>query len=56
MAGHWKKTENRGFYYGPSTNSAWNNDVGWKHAIVRENRLAARYVNVLFCRPEMSVM
>uniref|UniRef100_A0A6U2AST3 Uncharacterized protein n=1 Tax=Hemiselmis andersenii TaxID=464988 RepID=A0A6U2AST3_HEMAN len=43
MAGKWVKTENRGFYYGPSTNNAWNNDCGWKHAIVRETRLAARF-------------
>mmetsp|Transcript_47552 Transcript_47552/g.74269 ORF Transcript_47552/g.74269 Transcript_47552/m.74269 type:complete len:202 (+) Transcript_47552:271-876(+) len=44
MAGTWKNTANRGFYYGPSSNNAWNNDVGWKHAIARENRLASKFV------------
>mmetsp|Transcript_60276 Transcript_60276/g.123840 ORF Transcript_60276/g.123840 Transcript_60276/m.123840 type:complete len:197 (-) Transcript_60276:398-988(-) len=44
MAGQWKTTANRGFYYGPSSNNAWNNDVGWKHAIARENRLASKFV------------
>eukprot|EP00287_Rhodomonas_sp_CCMP768_P009998 CAMPEP_0196728186 /NCGR_PEP_ID=MMETSP1091-20130531/8942_1 /TAXON_ID=302021 /ORGANISM="Rhodomonas sp., Strain CCMP768" /LENGTH=193 /DNA_ID=CAMNT_0042070901 /DNA_START=71 /DNA_END=652 /DNA_ORIENTATION=- len=44
MAGKWVTTANRGFYYGPSSNNAWNNDVGWKHAIARENRLASKFV------------
>mmetsp|Transcript_42784 Transcript_42784/g.68692 ORF Transcript_42784/g.68692 Transcript_42784/m.68692 type:complete len:199 (+) Transcript_42784:152-748(+) len=44
MAGTWKKTENRGFYYGPSSNTAWNNEEGWKHAIARENRVASKFV------------
>ena len=27
---------------GPSSNSAWNNEEGWKHAIARETRQAAK--------------
>jgi hypothetical protein len=42
MAGAWKETANRGFYYGPKTNNAWNNDIGWKNNINRENRIAAK--------------
>eukprot|EP00288_Rhodomonas_lens_P014756 CAMPEP_0177716846 /NCGR_PEP_ID=MMETSP0484_2-20121128/14719_1 /TAXON_ID=354590 /ORGANISM="Rhodomonas lens, Strain RHODO" /LENGTH=184 /DNA_ID=CAMNT_0019228887 /DNA_START=166 /DNA_END=717 /DNA_ORIENTATION=- len=44
MAGKWVTTANRGFYYGPSSNNAWNNDVGWKHAIARENKLASKFM------------
>ena len=29
---------------GPSSNSAWNNEEGWKHAIARETRQAAKSV------------
>eukprot|EP00802_Teleaulax_amphioxeia_P016853 Tamp_16983.p1 GENE.Tamp_16983~~Tamp_16983.p1 ORF type:complete len:195 (+),score=57.06 Tamp_16983:480-1064(+) len=47
MAGTWKKTENRGFYYGPSSNTAWNNEEGWKHAIARETRVASKFVEEL---------
>jgi len=28
---------------GPSSNSAWNNEEGWKHAIARENRVASKF-------------
>jgi len=44
MAGAWKKTQNRGFYYGSSTNNAWNNECGWKDAIARETKIATRFV------------
>mmetsp|Transcript_70293 Transcript_70293/g.187291 ORF Transcript_70293/g.187291 Transcript_70293/m.187291 type:complete len:200 (-) Transcript_70293:168-767(-) len=43
MAGVWHKTENRGFYYGPASNNAWNNDIGWKDAVNRESKLANRF-------------
>jgi len=42
MAGAWKETANRGFYYGPKSNNAWNNDSGWKNCIKKENKLAAK--------------
>jgi len=42
MAGAWKETANRGFYYGPKSNNAWNNDSGWKNCIKKENQLAAK--------------
>jgi hypothetical protein len=28
---------------GPSSNNAWNNEEGWKHAVARENRMASKY-------------
>uniref|UniRef100_A0A7S0LVM0 Uncharacterized protein n=1 Tax=Cryptomonas curvata TaxID=233186 RepID=A0A7S0LVM0_9CRYP len=47
MAGHWHNTANRGFYYGPSSNNAWNNDTGWKDAVNRETKVATRFVEQL---------
>ncbi|KAJ1492581.1 hypothetical protein T484DRAFT_2904222 [Baffinella frigidus] len=46
MAGAWKETANRGFYYGPKSNNAWNNDSGWKNCIKKENKLAAKFVEM----------
>jgi hypothetical protein len=48
MAGHWHNTANRGFYYGPSSNNAWNNDTGWKDAVNRETKVATRYFSSHF--------
>jgi hypothetical protein len=47
VAGQWQKTANRGFYYGHSSNTAWNNDRGWVDSCVREDRQANRYF--MFC-------
>jgi hypothetical protein len=43
MAGVWHNTANRGFFYGPSSNNPWNNDIGWKDSVAKESKIAARY-------------
>mmetsp|Transcript_16170 Transcript_16170/g.34310 ORF Transcript_16170/g.34310 Transcript_16170/m.34310 type:complete len:154 (-) Transcript_16170:72-533(-) len=43
MAGVWHNTANRGFFYGPSSNNPWNNDIGWKDSVAKESKIAARF-------------
>jgi len=37
MALPWKPSENRGFYYGSSSDTKWNHDQAWRSYVVKQN-------------------